>query len=45
MLRTSGAYRKYFHQRKVTPTKYMVQLSATMEQTRQTQLVYNFTMF
>ena len=35
---TSGAYRKYFNQRKVTPTKYMVQLSATMEQTRETQL-------
>ena len=36
---TSGAYRKYFNQRKVTPSKYMVQLSATMEQTRETQLV------
>ena len=36
---TSGAYRKYFNQRKVTPTKYMVQLSATMEQTHETQLV------
>ena len=35
----SGAYRKYFNQRKVTPTKYMVQLSATMEQTHETQLV------
>ena len=35
----SGAYRKYFNQRKVTPTKYMVQLIATMEQTRETQLV------
>ena len=34
----SGAYRNYFNQRKVTPTKYMVQLSATMEQTRETQL-------
>ena len=34
-----GAYRKYFNQRKVTPTKYMVQLSATMEQTHETQLV------
>ena len=30
---------KYFNQRKVTPTNYMVQLSATMEQTRETQLV------
>ena len=29
----SGAYRTYFNQRKVTPTKCMVQLSATMEQT------------
>ena len=36
---TSGAYRKYFNQRKVTPTKYMVQLSATVEQTHETQLV------
>ena len=36
---TSGAYGKYFNQRKVTPTKYMVQLSATMEQTHETQLV------
>ena len=36
---TSGAYRKYFNQRKVTPTKYMMQLTATMEQTRETQLV------
>ena len=36
---TSGAYHKYFNQRKVTPTKYMVQLSATMEQTHETQLV------
>ena len=36
---TSGAYRKYFNQRKVTPTKYMVQLSATMEQTHETQLM------
>ena len=30
---TSRAYHKYFNQRKVTLTKYMVQLSATMEQT------------
>ena len=30
---------QYFNQRKVTPTKYMVQLSATMAQTRETQLV------
>ena len=36
---TLGAYRKYFNQRKVTPTKFMVQLSATMEQTHETQLV------
>ena len=36
---TSGACRKYFNHRKVTPTKYMVQLSATMEQTHETQLV------
>ena len=36
---TSGAYRKYFNQRIVTPTKYTVQLSATMEQTRETQLL------
>ena len=36
---TSGAYRKYFNQRKVTPTKHMVQLSVTMEQTHETQLV------
>ena len=35
----SGAYRKYFNQRKVTPTKYMVQLCAIMEQTHETQLV------
>ena len=35
---TSGAYRKYFNKRKVTPTKYMVQLSAIMEQTHETQL-------
>ena len=35
----SGAYRKYFNQRKVMPTKYMVQLNATMEQTHETQLV------
>ena len=34
----SGAYRKYVNQHKVTPTKYMVQLSATMEQTHETQL-------
>ena len=38
-LLTSGAYRKYFNQRKGTPTIYMVQLSATMEQTHETQLV------
>ena len=36
---TSGAYRKYFNQRKVTPTKYMVQLNATMEQTHEIKLV------
>ena len=35
----SGAYRKYLNERKVTPTKYMVQLSATMEQTHETQQV------
>ena len=35
---TSEACRKYFNQRKVTPTKYMVQLSATMEQTYEMQL-------
>ena len=35
---TSGAYCKYFNYRKVTPTNYMVQLSATMEQARETQL-------
>ena len=34
----SGAYRKYLNERRVTPTKYMVQLSATMEQTHETQL-------
>ena len=34
-----GTCRQYFNQRKVTPTKYMVQLSATKEQTRETQLV------
>ena len=34
----SGAYRRYLNQRKVTPTKYMVQLSATMEQTHEMQL-------
>ena len=34
-----GTIHKYFNWRKVTPTKYMVQLSATMEQTRETQLV------
>ena len=36
---TSGAYRKYFNQHKVTPIKYMMQLSATMEQTHETQPV------
>ena len=35
---TLGAYRTYFNWRKVTLTKYMVQLSATMEQTHETQL-------
>ena len=33
----SGAYRKYFNQHKIAPIKYMVQLSATMEQIRETQ--------
>ena len=36
---TSGAYRKHFNQHKVTPTNYTVQLSATMEQPRETQPV------
>ena len=39
---TSGACRKYFNQHTVTPTIYMVQLSATMEQTHETQLVLDF---
>ena len=35
----SGAYCTYLNQRNVTHSKYMVQLSATMEQTRERQLV------
>ena len=38
----SGAYRKYFNQHKVTPTKYMVQLSSTMEQTHRNPTLARF---
>ena len=33
-----GSISKYFNQHKVTPTKYMVQLSATMAQTHEMRL-------